>query len=145
MNIDNQNDSYKDLPKVSDLMLFGLYSHFIYIIYISFYDYNNLLILLPIISGYFGLVNQYVYLINFYIYGTLLSNIYRFIYLVNYLSIDEKDTLFNQLISIIYGFELFITEYFINNVFKFRKRIEIYKQKHTIYVVSNDSDTDNYV
>ncbi len=140
MNIDNQNDSYKDLPKVSDLMLFGLYSHFIYIIYISFYDYNNLLILLPIISGYFGLVNQYVYLINFYIYGTLLSNIYRFIYLVNYLSIDEKDTLFNQLISIIYGFELFITEYFINNVFKFRKRIEIYKQKHTIYVVSNDNN-----
>ncbi len=140
MNNDNQNDSYKDLPKVSDLMLFGLYSHSIYIIYLSFYDYNNLLILLPIISGYFGLVYQYVYLINFYIYGTLLSNIYRFIYLVNYLSIDEKDTLFNQLISIIFGFELFITEYFINNVFKFRKRIEIYKQKHTIYVVSNDNN-----
>ncbi len=144
-NIDNQNDSYKDLPKVSSLMLSALYFHFLYIIYLSFYDYYNLLILLPIITGYYGLVYQYVYFINFYIYGTLLSNIYRLMFLVNYVSIDETNKLFNQLISFIYGCELFITEMFINQVYKFRKRIEIYKQKHTIYVVSNDSDTDNYV
>ncbi len=126
IDIDSDNDSFKNIPNVSNNILFGLFIQFTYTIFFTAYiDFNNIYNLLSIVSGIIGSKYQQIILIYFYIASSIFSNFYKYYLLSNN---------YSQYITILYGMDLFLTDYYLVKINQLKNSINRFRLKHTIIV-----------
>jgi hypothetical protein len=126
MNNNLDSDSFKEIPSVSNNILLGLFFQFIYTtLFIIYIDFNNIYVLLSILSGIIGSKYQKIYFIYIYMTMSIFSNFYKY-----YLLSDN----YSQFITVIYGMDLFLTDYYLVKINQLKNSINHFRLKHTIVV-----------
>ncbi len=119
--IDYDDEIYKNIPSISAFMMLCCILQLSYNIFLISYDnYYHLLFVVPYIFGVFGTVYLKVNLIRLFQFSIIINLLFSLLLLIeNY----------KQLYSIIYGFQIFVSDIFVMRLNKFIKHIEIYNNK----------------